>query len=260
MRVNDIIDVLDRLSPQSAALDWDNVGLMEGDGDAVVKRILVTLDVDEASINKAVETGADMIVSHHPLIFNRIDRVTADCLTGRRLLALIRNGIACFSMHTNFDICGSMGDAAANTLGLSDTRTLEEVMPDGSGLGKIADFYGSDVIKAGQWAERVKKAFGLETVKIFGGLDKDVHRLALYPGSGSGAVDIALRKKSDILITGDIGHHSGIDAAARGLTIIDAGHYGIEHVFISYISDYIRKKLPELDVVEMDINNPFKVI
>ena len=90
MKVRDITDALERMSPPSAACDWDNVGLMAGDKDVGVSRVLVTLDVDEAAIDKAVSCGADMIVSHHPLIFGSIENVTCDSLTGSRLVKAIR--------------------------------------------------------------------------------------------------------------------------------------------------------------------------
>lgn len=260
MTVKDIIDVLERLSPPDAACGWDNVGLMAGDSNAPVSKILVTLDVDEDAIDKAVECSADMIVSHHPLIFKGIKSVTSDSLTGKRLITLIRNNISCFAMHTNFDICGSMGQAAADVLGLKGAVTLEVTREDGNGLGKIADVTDETVITVAQWAEKIKKSFDVPTVKVFGDLTKNVYRLAIYPGSGSDAVRPAIEDNADLLVTGDIGHHLGIDAAAQGLAVIDAGHYGIEHVFIKFIADYIREKLPRMPVIEADIKNPFQVI
>ena len=260
MKVRDIMDVLERMSPPSAACDWDNVGLMAGDREAEVSRVLVTLDVDEAAIDKAISCNADMIVSHHPLIFGGIKTVTCDSLTGRRLVKLLSNNIACFSMHTNFDICGSMGSIAADTLGLKDTRTLEVTMADGNGLGKVAEYTGDKVITAGEWAARVMNRFELDTVKVFGDMEKPVRKLAIYPGSGSGAVKTALEQKVDLLVTGDIGHHTGIDAKAQGLTVIDAGHYGIEHVFIKYIADYLGSEFPDMDIVTADICSPFEVL
>lgn len=260
MTVNDIIDILEKLSPPYAACSWDNVGLMTGDAKADVSKVLVTLDVDEDAIQKAVDNGADMIVSHHPLIFKGINRVTADNLTGRRIIALIRNNISCFAMHTNFDICGSMGQAAADVLNLQNTKVLEVTSEDGNGLGRIADVAGNEITDAACWAEKIKKCFDIPTVKVFGSMDKKVYRIAIYPGSGSGAVQQALRCGADLLVTGDIGHHTGIDAAAQGLTVIDAGHYGIEHIFIKFIADYIKENLPDITVIEADIKNPFQVI
>lgn len=260
MKVNEVIGILEKLSPPAFACNWDNVGLMAGDRNAEVSRVLVTLDVDENAIQKALSCGADMIVSHHPLVFGSINRVTADTLTGRRLITLIRNDIACFSMHTNFDICGSMGKAAADTLGLKCAKTLEVTDADGNGLGMVSDAGENEVMTAAQWAERVKKCFDIPTVKVFGELDKNVYRIAIYPGSGSGSIPIALEYNADVLVTGDIGHHAGTDAAAQGLTVIDAGHYGIEHVFIRFIAEYIRKNMPAIDVVEADVKNPFEVI
>lgn len=260
MTVNDVIGILERLSPLQNACSWDNVGLMVGDESAQVSKILVTLDVDEAALQKAADNGADMIVSHHPLIFKSINKITSDNITGRRIITLIKNNTACFAMHTNFDICGSMGQAAADVLGLKNSRTLEVTDEDGNGLGRIADVADGGVMTAVQWAERIKKCFDIPNVKVFGDTKKNIYRAAVYPGSGSGAIKAAIEEKADLLVTGDIGHHSGTDAAAQGLVIIDAGHYGIEHIFIKYIADYIRENLPEIPVVEADIKNPFQII
>lgn len=259
MLVEDIIKQLDKLSPPKAACAWDNVGLMVGDKKDEVKKILVTLDVDDATIDKAIENDVDLIVSHHPLIFGKISTVTTDSLTGGRIIKMIKASIDCFSMHTNFDICGSMGDIAANTLGLTDTFTLEVTMENGDGLGKMADVSQLHMT-ARNWCERVKERFDLPNVKVFGDLEKIVNKIAIYPGSGRDAIELCLKEKVDVLITGDIGHHVGIDAASMGLTVIDAGHYGIEHVFISFMTDYIRNNVDGVEVMAMDIKQPFAVI
>lgn len=258
MKISDVAIALEKLSPKSEALNWDNIGLMVGDFDSEVNKILVTLDVDEDAVEKAVLIGADLIVSHHPLIFGKISKVTNESLTGKRIISLIKNDIACYSMHTNFDICGSMGQIAADTLDLENAKTLEVTNDNENGLGKIAFVEGNMTAK--DWALKVKKDFGLSSVKIFGPLDKVVKKVAIYPGSGKDSIDIAIEQGADILITGDIGHHAGIDAKAMGLTVIDAGHYGIEHIFIKYIKEYLNKEFPNIIVEAAEICHPFEVI
>lgn len=260
MIINDVIEYLEKLSPPAAACSWDNIGLMAGDRNREVSRILVTLDVDDDAVDKAIEINADMIVSHHPLIFGKISRVTGDSLVGKRLLKMIENHIACYSMHTNFDVCGGMGQLAADVLGLHNARTLEVTLPSGDGLGRIADVRDYGVMTAVQWAKIVKEKFEIPNVKLFGDVDKKVYSAAIYPGSGKDAIDTAIKEGADILITGDIGHHAGIDAAAAGLTVIDAGHYGIEHIFVNYIAGYIKEKMPVIEVTAADTVQPFVII
>ena len=108
--------------------------------------------------------------------------------------------------------------------------------------------------------ELVKERFGLDTVKVFGNLQKDVRRIAISPGSGKSMIPAALEKKADVLITGDIDHHTGIDAVAQGLAVIDAGHYGIEHIFIEDVAGYLGSRIAGVTVEKEKIRSPFVVL
>ena len=108
--------------------------------------------------------------------------------------------------------------------------------------------------------EQVKQAFSLENVKVFGNLDTEVLAAAISPGSGKSVIGNALRAGVDVLITGDIDHHEGIDAVAQGMAVIDAGHYGVEHIFIPYMKEYLEKEAKGLEVVTQPLTFPFQVI
>lgn len=260
MKCSEIIEILEQLSPKKFACDWDNIGLMVGNPDAQINKILVTLDGDDAAIEKAIETGSDLIVTHHPLIFGKIKNVTTDELTGRRIIKLIQNNICVYSMHTNFDVKGGMAQLAADIIGMKDGELLEYVC-DGEGLGRVGTF--QELLTVRQWANKVKTLFGLPHVSVFGDLDRSVSRVAISPGSGKDYVQCAIEKGAQLLITGDINHHSGIDANAQGLEIIDAGHYGIEHIFIKYISEYLEAKLlnsQNVKIMHMKKKLPFEIV
>jgi len=122
-----IVGILEELAPKRLAESWDNVGLLVGDGSRKVKRVMVCLDVPEWVVEEAVSNGVDMIVAHHPMIFNGIKRVTADTATGRKIISLVKNDIALYCMHTNFDIvAGGLNDIFASELGFSSSAVLEE--------------------------------------------------------------------------------------------------------------------------------------
>ena len=121
-------------------------------------------------------------------------------------------------------------------------------------------FGAAEEISLKECAESVKKAFSLENVKVFGNLDGMVGKVAISPGSGKSMIGIALAAGADVLVTGDIGHHEGIDAVAQGLAIIDAGHYGIEHIFIEDMANYLRKNIEGIVVETHEITHPFQVI
>ena len=111
-----------------------------------------------------------------------------------------------------------------------------------------------------QLGDQVKQRFGLQTVKVFGDLEKPVSRVAVCPGAGKSMIGDALCQGAQVFITGDIDHHSGIDAVAQGLCIIDAGHYGIEHIFISDMQEYVSRELPQIEAVAQERNDPFVVL
>ncbi len=258
MTVGDITGLLETLSPARYALEWDNVGLMTGSEKEKVTKILVTLDVDDAAVENAIHNKVELIVSHHPLIFGTIHSVTDETLTGRRLLKLISHNISVYSMHTNFDICGSMGQLAADALGMYNAKTMEVTAADGKGLGKIADV-STQKMTVREWIDKIKSAFHISTVKVFGDVDRIVSKAAVYPGAGNSSVQLAVECGVDMLITGDIGHHAGIDGAAQGLTIVDAGHYGVEHLFIEYMADYLRQHTSGIIVMAAPLCHPFTV-
>lgn len=259
MKCSEIIEILEHLSPKKYACEWDNVGLMVGNPDADIKKILVVLDGDDPAIEKAIETGVDLIVTHHPLIFGGLKSIRTDEFNGSRIFSLIQNNINCYSMHTNFDAKGGMAELAADMIGINDCEVLEVIL-DGEGFGRAGSYEKEMTVR--EWAERVKNVFGIPQVCVYGDLDTKVERVAISPGSGKDYISASLEKNAQLLITGDINHHSGIDAVAQGLSIIDAGHYGTEHIFIKFISEYLREQFigSDLEIVEMDKRFPFVMV
>lgn len=260
MKCNEIMKVLEQLSPLKYACDWDNVGLMAGNPEAQISKVLVALDCDDAAIEKAVQIGADLIVTHHPLIFGDLKNVRSDELTGKRIIKLIQNNICCYAMHTNFDAKGGMAELAANIIGLENTEVLDVIL-EGEGFGRVGTF--SELLTLRQWAERVKTLFGLPHVIVYGDLDTHPVKIAISPGSGKDYVSCAIQKGAQLLITGDMNHHGGIDAVASGLLIIDAGHYGTEHIFVEFVSNYLKKQFlnsNHIEIVQMDKKLPYVIV
>lgn len=258
MKSKQITDILTGLSPESYAFDWDNVGLLAGRNDREISKILVTLDIDDKAVETAVEIGANLIVAHHPMIFKGIKRINDESALGRRILTLCEHGINCFAMHTNFDIKGSMAELAGSKLNLLDCVPLEETTP-GFGIGITGNL--AYEVTAEQLCKIVKERFGITNVILYGDRKKTVKRVAVCPGSGKDEIGYAFEKNADILLTGDITYHYGIDAVADGLLIIDAGHYGLEHIFSDFIADYLRSELTEdIEVIAMKTDFPYSYL
>ncbi len=260
MKCYEIIDKLEALSPTEFAEEWDNIGLLAGRRDKEVRTVYIALDATDAVIGEAVRLGADLLLTHHPLIFKKMSRVNTDDFIGRRGCELIRNDISYYAMHTNFDVMG-MADAAADELSLKDRRVLDVTYEDDiskEGCGRVGELKDSMRVEA--LAGLVKEKFHVPNVRVFGDLDSPVRTVAVMPGSGGGFIQDALAAGADAMITGDVGHHEGIDAVAQGLAVIDAGHYGIEKLFISYMEEFMKRELPGVQIYKAEIREPFIVV
>lgn len=260
MRCEEVIRKLEDLSPVSYAESWDNPGLLAGRYDKEIKKIYIALDATTEVIEDAIRCGADMLLTHHPLIFKGIKKVNSEDFIGRRILTLLQADMCYYAMHTNFDVMG-MADAAADRLALSQRRILDVTYEkDGAteGIGRIGDLEKPMTLDA--CAQFVKQAFGIDLVKVFGDADMQVQTMAISPGSGKSMIGAALSGNADVLITGDIDHHDGIDALERKMAVIDAGHFGLEQIFVPYMAEYIKKQTADIEVVTQNLKCPFRMV
>lgn len=257
MECGKIIDILQKQAAETYALEWDNVGLLVGSRKKEVKKIYIALDASDEAVGEAVTQGADLLLTHHPLIFRGIRHVTDDDFIGRRVMALVRADMSYYAMHTNFDVMG-MARLAADKIELKDTVPLEETCMEAGirqGIGRTGNFTKEVTLR--ECCMRVKSAFGIEQVKVFGDPEKIIRRAAICPGSGGSNVKNALAVGADVYITGDIDHHTGMDAVACNMAVIDAGHYGVEQIFIKFMAEYIHNNIPEVEVTMQGRTEPF---
>ena len=260
MLCKEIMQVIEATYPRDAALDFDNVGLLAGRAEKEVNRVYIALDVTDAVIDCAVRSGADMLITHHPLIFSPLKKVTDEDFISRRVVKLIQNDISYYAMHTNYDVLG-MAELSEKILGIHDTEVLDITMEkDGKpeGIGRVGMLDKPMTLE--ECCVYVKYRLNLGSLKVFGDMQTEVSRLAVSPGSGKTAVRAALAKGADVLVTGDIGHHEGLDAVEQGLSVIDAGHYGTEYIFIDDMKRFLGEKLPVLEVTTTPVIHPFQVI
>lgn len=261
MLCNEIMQVIEASYPRDAALDFDNVGLLAGRAEKEVNRVYLALDATDAVIDRAIEAGADMLITHHPLIFSPMKKVTDEDFIGQRIVKLIRNDLCYYAMHTNYDVLG-MADLSEKILEIRQAEVLDETMEDSrgkkQGIGRVGELEKPMTLE--ECCVFVKHKLKLGSLKVFGDMQKTVRRIAVSPGSGKTAVSAALRKGADVLVTGDIGHHDGIDAVEQGLAVIDAGHYGTEYIFIEDMKRFFERKMPVIETVTEPIVHPFQVM
>ncbi len=257
MNCRKIIEILQEQSPERYACSWDNVGLLVGDYEKEVKTVYIALDATDDTILRAIEAGADLLLTHHPMIFKSLKQVNSEDFIGRRIIALIKNDISYYAMHTNFDVKG-MAELGAQRMELKDCQVLDVTCwheQEPAGIGTVGELPCEMTVA--DCAGKVKEVFGVDLVKIYGRPDQRIKRAAICPGSGKSVIGKAIQAGAQALITGDIDHHEGIDSAAQGLAIIDAGHYGVEKMFVPYMKEYLEARAAGIQVVAEPPQQPF---
>lgn len=269
MRCKEIIARIEKRFPPVYAQEWDNVGLLVGHYNQEVRSVLFALDATDEVIEEAVSKGVQMLITHHPMIFKGIGQINDRNFVGKKILRLAENKIACYAMHTNFDVMG-MAQALADLLQLTEQEVLVEVQPaavDGKkdhnsdtvqGIGRIGYFEKEMTLR--ECARFVKEQLQLPFLTVSGNPDSIVHHAAVSSGSGKSVIADALKKGADVLITGDIGHHEALDAKEQHLCIIDAGHYGTEKLFADYMERWFMDELPGVVCYQAAQGEPFFVL
>ena len=258
MLCREIMNIIEETYPKHAALEWDNVGLLVGRTGKEVKKVYIALDATDEVIDEAIACGADMLLTHHPMLFAPMKKITDEHFIGSRVVKLLQHDISYYAMHTNYDVLG-MADLSAKMLGLEDTVVLEITNAEqNEGVGRVGNLCESMTLE--MCCELVKKQFHLPNVKLFGDKNAVVKRAAISPGSGKHMSSVALKNQAEVLITGDIDHHEGIDAVAQGLAIIDAGHYGLEAIFVNDMASYLEQYVEDVEVVTAKTTHPFQMI
>ena len=252
-----LTDNLEQFCPPSFAESWDNVGLLVGRSDKEVQTVYLALDATSEAIAAAADKGAELLLTHHPLLHDGLKRVSDDHFVGRRVAALLRRDMCLYAMHTNFDVMG-MADAAADELNLTQRRVLEVTYEDElatEGLGRVGTLPEHMTLQ--ECAAMVRDAFRIPHVRFYGDPQAPIVTAAIMPGSGKSEIDLAAKEGADVIITGDITHHVGLDAVEKGIAVIDAGHYGVEKLFIPYMKEYLAREFPELTVYTAPEKEPF---
>ncbi|WP_457559851.1 Nif3-like dinuclear metal center hexameric protein [Caminibacter sp.] len=239
MKLKKIYDFLNEISPFELQEEWDNSGLLLGSFDNDIKKIYLTLDIDESVIEKVEENS--LIIAHHPLIFRALENLVPVDFSRKFTLELIRKNVSFIAMHTNFDKTHLNIYFAKKVLGF-----------EGEQEGFV--FYSDVFMEFDELVNFVKEKMNLEILKVVKARDF-VKRVAVTTGAGMSLLPYI---KADCFLTGDIKYHEAMDAKARGVSLIDIGHYESE----KYFTDAIFEELKALDikVLKINSNNPFKFL
>ncbi len=244
----DFSQLVERVAPLSCAYHWDNSGMTLYQHDEI-KRVYLCLDVNADAIAEAEERGCDTILSHHPLLFSAIKKLCADEPVDALLLKAVRLGLNLYAAHTSYDCApGGMNEWLAAQLGLAVPKPLivQQAAQDGSmlsGIGIIG--LCETVLEPEELAQKVKQALNLPVVRVAKGKRK-IQKVACVGGAGGDFLKAASDAGADAFLTGEIKHNFYAEAAVLGLTLIEAGHYDTEKIFIRAMSEGLQKAQNEL--------------
>lgn len=239
--VNDVLDFLWSVAPEEGKESWDNVGHLVGRGGAEVTGVLVALDITMPVIREAAETGAELIVSHHPLIWDTYRHVTDRVWQQEKVLTLIENRTAAICMHTNLDEAeGGVDDTLAEVLGLTPVSHLAE--------GRVGHICLLDEPMAlTDFLRLARERLGANGLRYCDG-GRPVRRVALGCGACGGYLEDAVRAGCDTFLTGDVKYNYFVDALDQGVSLIDAGHYPTEQAIVKKLAGAIQAEFPRLTV------------
>ena len=244
MKVKDIIKVIEDFAPLSVQEGWDNSGLCIGSPEAEVNGVLLALDCTPELVDEAVACGADMIVTHHPLIFSGLKKISPETKVGLAVMKAISAGVSIYAAHTSADkvLAGVSGDMARR-LGLADVEVLQKD-GDQTGLGVVGNL--PVPMSSGEVIDLVKKAFDLKVMKTSLPLEGKISRVAMCGGSGSSLIGEARRSGAQLYISGDISYHNFF--AEDGFMIMDIGHYESEIGIVEILFALLKKNFPTFAV------------
>lgn len=241
--VHDIESRLFQWAPKDLAASWDNVGHLVGEPEAIVRKVLISLDITEAVVQEAVSCGADLIVSHHPVMnctWHPVQHVRSDDAQGRMLISMIRNGISAICMHTNLDAAdGGVNDALAQKLGMTELEPLNEEK-----IGRIGTL--NSQLPLVEFARFVVKSLGCNGLR-YTDCGKAVHRVAVGGGACGEYIAQAIALGCDTFVTSDLRYHDFLDT--KEINLIDAGHFPTENVVCPVLAAFLQENFPELTVV-----------
>ncbi len=248
---------MELLAPTYLKEDFDNVGLMVGDKNKEVKKVLLALDCTLKVIEEAKKENVELIITHHPLIFKRPSSITTDTLQGKKIIELIKNDISLYSSHTNLDsVENGLNDTIVSILGFDNSKILEKnKRDDKAGLGRIVSLKES--IQLEDLISKIKKSLNINNLRVVKGKDK-VNKIAIINGSGQDFIGKAVALGADCIITGDTTYHFASDYKEMEISILDVGHFASEQITFFNVMENLKEKFKDVEFITSTVEeDPF---
>lgn len=260
MKLLDFRKTVETLWPEQASESWDRVGLVTGADASPVKKIMLAVDAVRATVDEAIEWGADVLFTHHPLMLRGVHTIAEDTYKGAIIADLIRANCALLAAHTNADVpVGGVSDAIANALKLSEVEPLVPGEPEGSGIGRIGLLPNEVTLE--ELATALVKILPPTAVgaRVAGDPQRKVRRVALLGGSGDSLLAHPTVLQADVYITSDLRHHPAQEALEQaivtgGPALIDVPHWASESLWLSDAAKQIEQLMPGVETRVSQIN------
>lgn len=256
MKLDKIIKIMDQIAPPILKEDFDNVGLMVGDRNKEIRKILIALDCTLEVIEEAKKLEANLIITHHPLIFRKPSSITTDTLLGNKIINLIKNDINLYSSHTNYDsVRNGLNDKIVEILGFSSQEILSPSKVGGfndSGIGRLIVL--EDELNIEDLINKVKVSLNIEHLRYVSSCRDKIRTIAIINGSGQDFFDLAYEKGADCIITGDTTYHYASDYKEMGVNILDIGHFSSEWPVFIDLSKKIKDEINKQEEIEVIIS------
>lgn len=246
MKLNELIKEAEKFAPNELAEEWDNVGLMVGGGDREIQAACVSLDITENAVHFAIKNNCDLIISHHPFIMPKLNSIDFGTKKGELIEKLIKNNIAVYSMHTNFDSAdGGVNDTLCEIFGIENREVCGMLRK-----GEIAE------ISLEEFIEKVKKTLGISFVSYCGELEKKIRKVAFCGGGGGSFIPDCF--DCDVLLTGEAKYHEFQTAVENNFAVVAAGHFETENITLYKIREFLKNL--NIKVKDGDFHQSFQKI
>ncbi len=240
--IKDVTDLIEEFAPLSYQAPYDNAGLVVGRACSVVSGVLLAVDVTEEVIEEAKEVGANLIITHHPIIFHPLKRFNSASYVERCVEQAIRSGIALYACHTNLDSApGGMSWHLAQMLGLSDLSLLESTSPvENVGFGVIGSL--TSAMSFEDYIGHIADTLDLSAVRYSLPVDRPIARVAICTGSGGSLISTVKGSGVDLYITADLKYNDFMEPGQE-FSVVDIGHFESEYCAIDILFDILSKKM-----------------
>lgn len=249
-KIKDIIREIEKFAPKCLQEDYDNVGLMVGDDEKEVKRVLLSLDCTNDAIEEAANLKCDFMITHHPLFFRKPKRIVKKDLLGNKVINLIKEDITLYSCHTNLDSAkDGINETIVKMLGFNSCITLEpnEIRNyKEDGIGRLVKL--DNPISLNNLVDLIKKTLNINNMRIVKGSEM-ITTLAIINGSGQDLFPLAKSFGADCIITGDTTYHFALDYKEMGISIIDAGHFSTEYLAFLKTLEFLKKEFNDVEFI-----------